>query len=335
MAAGTPQVRHRVETAGHLAATSVPRARSRDRVADLRCLLRAQRFEAVDLVLVHDDAGRYLGTVPLRRLLEAEDAAPIADLLDPDWPTVPPEADQEQAASIAARTAAVALPVIAASGEPVGVLTPKVLIEVLAAEHREDMDRLVGILRERRGERRSEQRALDDPPLRRFGRRVPWLLAGLALSSIATALMASFEATLQRHVMVAFFIPALVYITDAIGTQTEAVAVRGLSARHSPLQEVLWKELATGLLIGLVLAVVAVLGIWAAFGELAIGLGVGLSLIAAGTLACGIGLMLPWGLSRLGLDPAFGAGPIATIAQDVLTIAVYFLIMTRVIGAAG
>jgi magnesium transporter len=35
---------------------------------------------------------------------------------------------------------------------------------------------------------------------------------------------------------------------------------------------------------------------------------------------------LPWLLTRLGRDPAFGSGPIATIVQDVLSLAVYFLI---------
>jgi magnesium transporter len=49
-------------------------------------------------------------------------------------------------------------------------------------------------------------------------------------------------------------------------------------------------------------------------------------------LASGIGLLFPWALSRIGLDPAFGAGPIATIVQDVLTIVIYFLVMTKVIG---
>jgi magnesium transporter len=33
-------------------------------------------------------------------------------------------------------------------------------------------------------------------------------------------------------------------------------------------------------------------------------------------------------LSRLGLDPAFGSGPVATIIQDVLTIIIYFTVMT-------
>jgi magnesium transporter len=44
--------------------------------------------------------------------------------------------------------------------------------------------------------------------------------------------------------------------------------------------------------------------------------------------------MFPWALGRIGLDPAFGAGPVATIAQDVLTIVIYFVVMTKMVAVA-
>jgi magnesium transporter len=81
------------------------------------------------------------------------------------------------------------------------------------------------------------------------------------------------------------------------------------------------------------LGLFAFVGVAVVFGSVAMGLGVGLSLFAAGTLASGIGLTLPWLLSRLGLDPAFGSGPVATIIQDVLTIIIYFTVMTLLFPA--
>jgi len=48
------------------------------------------------------------------------------------------------------------------------------------------------------------------------------------------------------------------------------------------------------------------------------------AILAAGTIASGIGLLFPWVLSRIGLDPAYGSGPVATVIQDVLTLLVYF-----------
>ena len=321
----------RVETAGHLAVTKVPIAKGGCTVAAVRKIIRRGGYEAIDLVIVAHDDGRYRGVVIARQLLEADEAVTLSEILISDWPTVNSLTDQEHAVAVATATSVLAIPVVNGNSVPIGILTAKVLFAVLSAEHREDVDRLVGIMRERSGARH----ALEDPPPRRFARRIPWLLVGLALSSVATAVMASFEQVLQKNVMIAFFIPAIVYLTDAIGTQTEAIAVRGLSMRHRPLADLLWKELITGGLIGLALGAVAVAGIVIVFGDALVGLGVGLSLFAGGTIASGLGLLLPWFLSRFGIDPAFGAGPVATILQDVLTIMVYFIVMTRIVGLAG
>jgi magnesium transporter len=35
-------------------------------------------------------------------------------------------------------------------------------------------------------------------------------------------------------------------------------------------------------------------------------------------------MALPYGLARLGRDPAFGSGPLATVVQDLLSILAYF-----------
>jgi magnesium transporter len=117
-----------------------------------------------------------------------------------------------------------------------------------------------------------------------------------------------------------------VYLADAIGTQTEAIAVRGLSLSHAGIAHLLAGELRTGLLLGAILGAIALGGVWLATGDARLGAAVGLSLVLASALASTIGLVLPWLMGRLGQDPAYGSGPLATIIQDVLSLAVYFLI---------
>jgi magnesium transporter len=51
---------------------------------------------------------------------------------------------------------------------------------------------------------------------------------------------------------------------------------------------------------------------------------VSVALLAASTIATTIGMALPWLLQRLGKDPAFGAGPLGTVIQDLLSIVIYF-----------
>lgn len=316
------------ETAARLAVAHVPMFSAKLAAAGARALLGEMQFDAIDAVLVLDDKGHYAGTARIKDLLTAPDAVPLSSLTVKDWPVVGPDIDQEHAAALAHQHGVTAIPVIAADGHPLGLIPALALIETLAQEHHEDVHRLAGILRMRAKDRH----ALDDPPLSRAGRRLPWLLVGLALSTAATAMMASFEHALKANIVISFFIPALVYLADAVGTQTEAIVVRGLSTRMRPLLPLLLSELITGVLIGLPLATLAFLGIWLVFQEFSLALGVAAALFAASVIASMLGLLLPWLLARLGADPAFGSGPLATIIQDVLTIAIYFAVMILVLS---
>ena len=77
-------------------------------------------------------------------------------------------------------------------------------------------------------------------------------------------------------------------------------------------------------MIGVVLAGLTYPVVLLAFGSADLALAVSIALIAAGGVATSIGLLLPWMLARLGSDPAFGSGPLATIIQDVLSLLIYF-----------
>jgi magnesium transporter len=319
------------ESAGALASADVPVGAEQETATQVRERLSSRRYDIVDVVVVLDGNERYLGGAKLSEVLAADRDAPMSVLVDRGWPSVEPEADQEHAVDRACSAGVSVLPVVDRSGRFIGCIGSPKMLDVLAREHREDMHRLVGILKEQSG----ALHALEDPPLRRVARRLPWLLVGLVLSTAGTGLMAAFEHQLSAHVEIAFFIPALVYLTDAIGTQTEAIAVRGLSLRSGPLWLALGGEIATGAIIGAVLGSLALLGVWLFFGRTALAIGVAVSLLVAGTIASSVGLLLPWLLGRLGTDPAFGSGPVATILQDVLTIFVYFLVMSVVLPAAG
>jgi len=133
--------------------------------------------------------------------------------------------------------------------------------------------------------------------------------------------------TLETRVAVAFFVPGIVYLADAIGTQTEAIAVRGLSLSHNSINRLLQGELRTGLLIGLCLGVLSFPLVLVGIGDVRLALAVALAILTAGGVATSVGLLLPWLLYQAGKDPAFGSGPVATIIQDVLSLLIYFVIV--------
>jgi magnesium transporter len=50
---------------------------------------------------------------------------------------------------------------------------------------------------------------------------------------------------------------------------------------------------------------------------------VSVAVLAGCTLATVVAMALPYLLHRLGYDPEFGSGPLATVVQDLLSIVIY------------
>ncbi len=318
-----PQGReHRERVADHVVA-DVARAGRDEPVGVLRGRLAREQPACVEIVAVVGPHGLLEGVVTIGQLFAAPDEKPVGEVMAAGYPRVHAEEDQEHAASVALHHGVDALPVVDANGALLGVMPPQALLQVLRREHVEDLHRLTGITRESSRARH----AIEDPPMRRARHRLPWLVAGLAGSAAATAAMAGFEDVIQAHVAVAFFVPALVYLADAIGTQSEAIAVRGLSLTRAGIGHLVAGELRTGAVIGSVLGALAFVAVAAVYRDARLAGAVGTALFAAGTIASGIGIAFPWWLARRGVDPAYGSGPMATVLQDTLTILVYLAVI--------
>jgi magnesium transporter len=169
--------------------------------------------------------------------------------------------------------------------------------------------------------------ASEEPVFKRFWHRIPWLLFGLAGAFLAADIVGAFERQLRTNVILAFFIPGIVYLADAVGTQTEALVIRGLSVGVA-IGRVVRREIFTGLLVGLALAVVFLPLGWWRWGDAALATAVSLSILAACATASFVALSLPWLFNRTGIDPAFGSGPLATVIQDLLSVIIYLGIAT-------
>jgi magnesium transporter len=315
------------ETSAHHIGALAVLADPGETAGELRARLQRRHDTHWNLVCVVDADRRLLGTLGAAELLALGDARPLGEAARRDGPRVLPGTDQERMASVALHHGATAMPVVDEGGRLIGVVGPDTLMRILRREHVEDLHRLAGISRESLQARE----ALEEPPMRRVRHRLPWLIVGLAGSMLATFVVARFETALSAKPALAFFIPGLVYLADAIGTQTEAVAVRGLSLSHAGLGRLLGGELRTGLLIGLVLALLAFPMVWLVFGEMRLAAAVTLALTGASMVASSLGLLLPWALQRFGVDPAYGSGPLATIVQDVLSLLIYFGFVSAIV----
>ena len=306
--------------AGEHATRDVPTARPEQTVGEVHLALMGKEFDFADdlAVLEHESL---VGLVPLERLFASESDTRVQEVMDPDVRTVSPETDQEALAWQMVQSGASSVGVVDSAGKFLGLVAPHRMLVVLLREHDEDAARLAGYLASTQRARQASEERVG----RRLWHRLPWLLVGLAGALASAALIGAFERQLDDNVLLAFFIPGVVYMSAAIGIQTQTVLIRGFSV-GIPVRRVLRGELISGVLLSAVIAAaffpVALIG-WSNDG---VALGVALALFASGLASTLVAIALPWGFQRAGADPAFGAGPLATLIQDLLTIAIYFAV---------
>lgn len=315
-----------LEIASELLTREVPTCTAHDTADAVRGRLVGVRFDSVrDIAVLAGD--RLLGLVRIEDLFAAPHEATVGDVMDPDPPEIAPGADQEVAAWTAVRHRESSLAVVDREGRFVGLVPPHRLLGVLLQEHDEDMARLAGVLK---GSKIARE-ATTEPVRRRLWHRLPWLLVGLAGALVAAVIVGGFESQLEENVLLAFFIPGIVYMADAVGTQTETLMIRGLSV-GVPIRRVLSREVLTGTILGAVLALAFIAVGLPAWGDGEVVVAVAVALLAACTVATIVAISLPILFHRLGVDPAFGSGPLATVIQDILSILIYFLVAMAIVG---
>lgn len=308
------------ETAAEHSTAVVPVAAPGDSMADIRRALWGRRFDTAAAVAVTDQ-GRLVGLIRMEDLIAAPDDLLATTVMDRDPPVVRPGVDQEKAAWQAVRHGEATMAVVDEDGTFQGFIPPPRMLAVLLWEHDEDLARLGGFQHDAYAARQ----ASTDPVARRFLQRMPWLLIGLVGALAAALLVGSYEEQLKRNVLIAFFLPGIVYMADAVGTQTETLLIRGLSL-GVPIRRVVGRELLTGFLVGATVATAFYpLAVWA-WGDARVALAAALSLLAACGIATVVAMALPYLFTRIGKDPAFGSGPLGTVVQDLLTIMIYFAI---------
>ncbi len=153
--------------------------------------------------------------------------------------------------------------------------------------------------------------------------RFPPLIIGLVLGFVLTFVTSHFEDVLAEHVEVVFFIPFLVYLSDAVGTQTQNIYIRDLRSGNANFKKYAVKESLIGLGLSVIFTIISSIVIFFWFHSIDLILTVGLSMMITVTIAPIISLLITQYFRLEHEDPAIGAGPLSTVVQDAVTILIY------------
>lgn len=309
--------------------TRIPHTHSDATAAVVLSTIRAARepWDSVNYVYVEDQRGRLIGVFSIKELLMAEPRARIADLMQSNPVTIAEHTSPRRAVAIAIEHGLKAVPVVDGAGKLQGVVASDAMHQILHKTHVEDFLRSAGFTH-------PGVHFLDVMRARFFvllKARFSWLMIGILGGMGAAWIAGLFEATLREEFLLTFFIPIVVYLSDAVGTQTETLFIRSLAAGTPRLSRYLWREVRIGLSLGAIFGLLAygiVFTIWhnARVAEI-----LGLTFFFSTTISTVVAVVIPWLFLQFRRDPATGSGPFATIIQDILSLTIYFLIATLIL----
>ncbi len=275
---------------------------------------------------VVDDIGRFLGAVPLDRLLRSKRPIPISELMEPERRRVRADEDQEDVARLFQRYDLVAAPVVDSGDRLVGVITFDDIADVIQQEAEEDIKALGGV---------THDEELSDSVWTIARGRFNWLLVNLATAFLASSVLGLFEGQLQKMVALAVLAPIVASQGGNATTQTMTVAVRALATRDltdTNAWRVINRELMVGVLNGFAFAIITGAVAYAWFRVPGLAVVIGLAMICNLIAAALGGILIPLTLYRLKFDPAVASSPFVTTVTDVVGFFAFLSIATLWFG---
>lgn len=287
--------------------------------------------ETVNVIYVVDEDETLIDDLRLNQLILAEPDGKISDIMDNTFEALSAFDDQEEAVRMLSKYDRVALPVVDSGGILVGIVTVDDVLDVAEEETTEDMQLMAGMSAL---DTHYSQTGVTDMVKKRLG----WLILLFLGQMFTVTAMASYEEILAAATVLALFIPMIISSGGNSGSQAATLIIRALSTDDIKFDEwtkVLKRELLSGLLLGVLLGILGTIVIitWMVVRGEPLTLSVGLQALTVGISLIGVvlfgnlsGSILPFIMSRLGLDPAVTSAPFISTLVDVTGIIIYFTV---------
>jgi magnesium transporter len=302
-------------SAGRLMQREVVRAPEHWNVGQMIDYLRSEKAELPEQfyhIILVTPAMKPVGYVSLGRLLSSARATSLKDILEDSFRTIPAKQDEDDVAYAFNQYHLISAPVVDDDGRLVGVITIDDAMSVLDEVNEEDLRRLAGL---------GVDESLSDTTFETVRQRFPWLFVNLGTAILASVVIAQFEAVIAQLVALAVLMPIVASMGGNAGTQSLALAVRGLATRDltsANLWRVVMREAGVGALNGLAFALVMGIVGYVWFDSVLLG-GVIAGAMVVNLVVAGLaGILIPVALERFGADPALASGTFVTTVTDVV-----------------
>ncbi len=296
------------------------------------------KAETINVIYVVDEYEHLIDDLLLSQLIMAKPEEEISSLIDRNFIALQAFEDQENALKALSKYDRVALPVVNSDGVLVGIITADDMFDIAEEETTEDMQLMAGMT------------ALDDDYSQTgigemVKKRLGWLLVLLIGQLLTATALNQYEHFLSSAVFLAAFIPMIISSGGNSGSQAATLIIRALSTEDISIKDwlrVMRREFISGLLLGSLVGLSGslIVFVWGWFNSQAIDATLLLTCAAVGGSLMGVvlfgnmtGSMLPFILSKLGLDPAVTSAPFVSTLGDVTGILIYFSLASLILGS--
>jgi magnesium transporter len=317
------------DTAGGIMALEVISVDASATVNETIEKIRQKKDEVVNIykIWVTNEKGIYLGSVSLSNLVLAKGEAKINTIMDESDLAININLDQEEVAKFFSRYDLVSAPVVDDKGRLVGRITIDDIVDVMEEERSEDIARISGA---------PDEEIREDSAFIISKARIPWLLVAFVGELIAAYILSFFELEASQQLIVAAFIPIVMAMGGASGTQASVTVVRGLAMGDIELKDTgrrLFKEFRVSIFSSTFFSILlfTIVYFWH---------GVVFAIILGGSMfivinnATVTGAFVPLIFKRLNIDPALAAAPLVSTSNDIFGILIYLSITTVVLSIA-
>lgn len=287
----------------------------------------AADHDNISTIYVVDAGHVFYGAIDLKDLIIAREGTPLENLIVTSYPYVYAQELIEDCVARVKDYSEDSIPVLDQDNRLLGVITAQDFMSVVDDELSEDYAKLAGL---------SDEEDLDEPLICSVKKRLPWLLALLALGVVVSGVVGLFEAVAAQITLVVCFQSLVLDMAGNVGTQSLAVTIRVLMDEQlSRCQrfQLVWKEARVGFINGLLLGSASFLVIGGylcllrgqapvlAFG---VSLCIAIALVISMVLSSIAGTVIPIFFKAIHVDPAVASGPLITTVNDLVAVVAYY-----------
>ncbi len=325
--------RYSPDTAGGIMSTDFATVQSEMTCAEAIAKVRsdAPSKKTIYYIYVVDDDQKLLGFITLKSLIMADPNIKVGAALNSEFIFAYVDDDQEQVAQQIEKYDLVAIPILNREHQLVGIVTHDDAIEVIRAEHSEEMQKFMGIARAS-----EEFDYMGDNTIDHFQKRIVWMISLALLGLVSGIIIHKYEGVLEKLTILALYVPMIADAGGNAGSQSATVVIRALALGQVTVGNwltILWKEARIAVLVALSVGLIAYGKVyflsWEAnipdqYSLQMIAITITLALCLQVISSTVIGAGLPLLVKRFGQDPAVAASPAITTVVDVTGLLIYF-----------